>query len=64
MTDQMPFCPECGTVGTMLSGLHPGAGGIVRWTIFRCGHTRTEVLLEGIPAGDEPDLLSSALATD
>lgn len=60
----MPFCEECGAVGAMLSGVHPGAGGVVRWTIYRCGHTKTEVLLEGVPSGDEPDLLSASVATE
>lgn len=52
MDEQMPFCTECGTVGMILSGLHPGTDGPVRWTIYRCGHMRTEVLLEEVPAED------------
>lgn len=64
MDTQLPFCEECGTVGAMLSGLHPEAGGIVRWTIYRCGHTTTEVLLDEIAPGNEPDLQSATFATD
>lgn len=57
MDAQLPFCEECGAVGAMLSGVHPAAGGTVYWTIYRCGHTKTELHLEGVPSGDEPDLL-------
>lgn len=64
MDEQLPICDECGTVGAMLSGLHPSDAGIVRWTIYRCGHTRTEIVIEGVSTGDEPDLQSATLATD
>jgi hypothetical protein len=46
MRGPVPFCEECGVVGVSLTGMHPGDDGLVRWTIYRCGHTRTEILLE------------------
>ena len=53
-----PFCAECGSVGVMLSGMHPAADGVVHWAIFRCGHTSSVIVFDEEPAGDEPDLLA------
>ena len=47
MTDPVPFCKECGRPGPpSLSGMHPGDDGLVRWTLYRCGHMLTEIVLE------------------
>jgi hypothetical protein len=59
MDTPVPFCEECGVIGVMLSGLHPEEGGIVRWAIYRCGHMKTEIVLDDVPA-DKPDLLPAA----
>jgi hypothetical protein len=64
MNTLMPFCEECGQVGVMLSGMHPGEAGIVRWAIYSCGHTRTEVTFDEVPAADGTDLLPAAPARD
>ncbi|MGE5225354.1 MAG: hypothetical protein ACM3OO_00590 [Planctomycetaceae bacterium] len=34
----------------MLSGTHPGDGGVVRWAIYRCGHMKTEIALDDVAA--------------
>jgi hypothetical protein len=52
MVDPMPFCGDCGVVGVALTGVHPGADHLVRWTIYRCGHAKTEIVL------DEADVAS------
>lgn len=64
MNAQMPFCTECGTVGTILSGVHPDADGIVRWTLYRCGHLRSEVVLDEVLAADAHDLSPATLVID
>ncbi len=43
MDTQLPFCDECGTVGARLSGVHPNDAGLVRWTLYKCGHVNTEM---------------------
>jgi hypothetical protein len=48
MDTPTPFCEDCGTLGLMLSGVHPGDGGIVRWALYRCGHMKTEILLDEV----------------
>ena len=63
MDAPVPFCEECGTLGVMLSGMHPGDGGLVRWAIYRCGHTRTEIMFDDVPAAEGPDLLSASSET-
>lgn len=50
MDAPVPFCEECGTIGPMLSGTHPGDGGVVRWAIYRCGHMKTEIALDDVAA--------------
>jgi hypothetical protein len=50
MNPPVPFCEECGVVGVRLSGLHPEEGGVVRWAIYRCGHVKTQILLDEVPA--------------
>jgi hypothetical protein len=45
MDADMPFCSECGRIGARLSGLHPGDAGIVRWTLYACGHVATEIAM-------------------
>jgi hypothetical protein len=52
MDAPLPFCQDCGTVGTLLAGVHPGDTGLVRWAIYRCGHTTTEIVLDEIPEVD------------
>ncbi len=59
MNASVPFCEECGVVGMVLSGLHPEEGGIVRWAIYRCGHVKTEIMLDDVPI-DVPDLVPLA----
>jgi hypothetical protein len=56
MNAPAPFCEECGRVGARLSGLHPGDAGIVRWTLYKCGHVTTEIVLDAAASGDEPEL--------
>ena len=63
MDTPIPFCESCGTVGVMLSGVHPGDGGIVRWAIYRCGHTTTEIVVAEVPAEEITQLLPDALRT-
>ncbi|MEA2556578.1 MAG: hypothetical protein QOG88_116, partial [Actinomycetota bacterium] len=60
--EPVPFCEECGVVGVSLSGLHPEEGGIVRWAIYRCGHVKTQILLDEV-AVDKPDLLMATQPT-
>jgi hypothetical protein len=31
-----------------LSGLHPGADGLVRWTLYRCGHVLQEIVYDDV----------------
>lgn len=61
MPNPVPFCERCGRPGATLSGVHPGAEGLIAWTLFRCGHMRAEIVLgdqlddqeeEAIPALD------------
>jgi len=63
MDTPAPFCGECGRVGASLSGLHPSDAGIVRWTIYRCGHVTTQFVLDATLSGDEPELLPDAAST-
>ena len=49
MTDPIPFCEQCGRPGPSLSGVHVGDEGLVRWTLYRCGHVHTQVVLEDAP---------------
>lgn len=63
MDTPAPFCGECGHVGASLSGLHPSDAGIVRWTIYRCGHVTTQIVLDATSTGDEPELLPDAAST-
>ena len=62
MDAPVPSCEECGHLGVALSGVHPTDGGVVRWTLYRCGHMTTEIQLEEAPA-DEPDLHPAPEAT-
>jgi hypothetical protein len=48
METPVPFCEECGVVGVRLSGLHPEEGGITRWALYRCGHVKTEIVLDEV----------------
>lgn len=57
----IPFCEECGDPRVMVSGEHPGETGIVRWAMYACGHTRTQIEFDGVPADDELDLLPAVL---
>ena len=41
MDEPTPFCDICGRVGVSLTGMHPDDDGLVRWTLYRCGHVRT-----------------------
>ncbi|MEA2520662.1 MAG: hypothetical protein QOI81_308 [Actinomycetota bacterium] len=59
MNTPVPFCEECGVVGVRLSGVHPEEGGLVLWAIYRCGHVKTEIVLDEVPA-DKPILLPPA----
>jgi len=45
----------------MVSGEHPGEAGIVRWAMYACGHTRTAIEFDGVPADGQPDLLPAVL---
>ena len=55
MTNQVPFCERCGRPGPTLSGFHPREDGLVRWTLFRCGHMRTEVddVATSVPSSEQ-----------
>jgi hypothetical protein len=44
-----------------LSGVHPGAEGLIHWTLFRCGHMRAEVVLEEDSAPALEELLVEEL---
>jgi hypothetical protein len=55
-------CEECGHLGVVLSGMHPTDGGVVRWTLYRCGHMKTEIELDEVPSS-EPDLHPSPETT-
>ena len=46
MANPVPFCERCGRPGATLSGVHPGAEGLIAWTLFRCGHMRAEIVLD------------------
>jgi hypothetical protein len=46
MDEPTPFCDTCGRVGVTLTGMHPDDDGLVRWTLYRCGHVRTTLQLE------------------
>lgn len=46
MTDPVPFCERCGRPGATLSGMHPGDEGLVHWTLYRCGHMHTRIVLD------------------
>lgn len=48
MTDAVPFCERCGRPGPSLSGVHPGSDGLVRWTLYRCGHVRQEIVYDDV----------------
>lgn len=52
MDDRVPFCEECGRVGTGLSGLHVDDTGLVRWTLYRCGHVTTQIVLDEVLTAD------------
>jgi hypothetical protein len=54
MDPLIPSCDRCGHVGVALSGMHPDDDGLVRWTLYGCGHMRTEIELETLDAVDEP----------
>ena len=58
-----PFCEECGRVGARLSGLHPHDVGIVRWTLYTCGHVTTKLVLDATLIGDGLDLVPDAAPT-
>ncbi|HVF06994.1 MAG TPA: hypothetical protein VNC60_00290 [Actinomycetota bacterium] len=60
MDVEVPFCQECGRVGARMSGLHPGDAGIVRWTLFTCGHVTTRIELEDPLARDDGSMLPDA----
>jgi hypothetical protein len=59
MTD-LPFCPECGRPGVGLTGMHPDDHGVVRWTLYRCGHLHTEIALEQIDQVEQVDQVERA----
>lgn len=63
MDTPVPFCEECGRVGARLSGLNPADVGVVRWTLYSCGHLTTEIVLDASLIGDEPDLVSDSAPT-
>lgn len=46
MSDAVPFCQRCGRPGPSISGMHPRDEGIVRWTLYRCGHVHSEIVLD------------------
>ena len=46
MESSVPFCEECGRLGPRLTGVHPSDAGVVRWTLYRCGHMKTEIVLD------------------
>jgi hypothetical protein len=48
MTEAIPFCGRCGRPGPSLSGLHPGTDGLVRWTLYRCGHVLQEIVYDDV----------------
>ena len=54
METGIPFCRECGFIGARLSGLHPDDIGLVRWTLYGCGHMTTEIVLETTSTVDQP----------
>ena len=54
MEASVPTCEECGHRGVVLSGMHPEDSGIVRWTLYGCGHMNTEIVLDEVSV-DEPD---------
>ncbi|MDH4113073.1 MAG: hypothetical protein OEV60_10420 [Actinomycetota bacterium] len=66
MNDPVPFCEECGRVGATLTGVHPADAGIVRWTLYRCGHVTTEIQLDSSASDaeldDRPDTTSTVSA--
>lgn len=48
MTPDVPFCERCGRPGPSLSGMHVSDEGLVRWTLYRCGHVLTEIVLDDV----------------
>jgi hypothetical protein len=44
--ETLPFCTRCGRVGPRLTGLHIDDDGLVRWTLYPCGHVTTELALD------------------
>lgn len=59
MTNSIPFCETCGRVGPSISGFHPNDEGLVRWTLYRCGHVRTDVAPDGVLATADEGQLST-----
>jgi hypothetical protein len=58
--DTVPFCERCGRPGPSLSGFHPEDDGLVRWTLYRCGHVITEVVIEDdASSAEEADITIS-----
>lgn len=62
MSDPVPFCEQCGRPGSSLSGIHVSDEGLVRWTLYRCGHVVTHVVIDDAPQPEtqpEPQRLGS-----
>jgi hypothetical protein len=43
-----------------MSGMHPGNDGLVRWTLYRCGHLISRIVVEDAAADTETPELSPA----
>jgi hypothetical protein len=61
MDTSIPSCDRCGHVGVELAGMHPSHHGLVRWTLYSCGHMRTEVVLETLPTDEGSDRAAERL---
>jgi len=42
-----------------LSGVHPSSDGLVRWTLYRCGHVRQEIVYDDVEQGAEVQELAA-----
>jgi hypothetical protein len=52
-----PSCDRCGHVGVELAGMHPSHKGLMRWTLYSCGHMSTEIVLDTIRTDEGSDLV-------
>jgi hypothetical protein len=50
------YCERCGNTGVELSGMHPGDDGLMRWTLFACGHMATQLDSGTVVVRDGADL--------